>query len=123
MTTFVFPTPHTVRHAVFNRDGVDGMGNDAETWADPVDVKVIAYRASSEETLNGHTSRVVADVDMAIPPALTVSVRDRFTLAPPFNDPNDPEDKPYEVIGIEDANHGFHGWQPGSVVKLKRVTG
>ncbi|MGV0805806.1 hypothetical protein [Mycolicibacterium setense] len=99
------------------------MGNDTETWADPVDVKVISYQPAMVESLNGHTSRVVADVDMAVPPSLIVSVRDRFSLEPPYNNPDDPDDKPFEVVAIEDANHGFHGWKPGSVVKLKKVTG
>jgi hypothetical protein len=58
---------------------------------------------------------VVADVDMAIPADLKVTVRDRFTL------PGQAD--PYEVTAIEDANHGFHGWRPGSVVKLKKVSG
>jgi hypothetical protein len=110
-----FPTPHTVGHLVFDGDGQDNLGNDAEGWADSVDVKVIAYQASQVESLNGYTSRVVADVDMAIPPTLLVSIRDRFTLPG--------EDGTYEVTAIEDANHGFHGWRPGSVVKLKKVTG
>lgn len=110
-----FPTPHTVGHWVFDGDGEDSLGNDVETWADPVDVRVIAYQSSQVESLNGYTSRVVADVDMAIPATLTVTVRDRFTL-PGF-------DTPFEVIAIEDANHGPFGWRPGSVVKLKAVTG
>ena len=41
-------------------------------------------------------------------------LQDRFTL---------PDAGLYEVIGIDDHNYGFHQWPPGSVVKLKRVTG
>lgn len=110
-----FPTPHTVGHSVFTGTGENDLGNDEESWADSVDVKVIAYQASQSENINGYTSRVVADIDMAIPPDLVVSVRDRFIL-PDIEDP-------FEVIAIEDANHGFHSWTPGSVVKLKLVTG
>jgi hypothetical protein len=110
-----FPTPHTVGHAVFDGSGQDSLGNDAETWADPVDVKVIGYQPSMVESVNGYTSRIVSDVDMFTPPTLTVSVRDRFFL-PGVTDP-------YEVEAIEDYNHGFHGWTPGSVLKLKQVTG
>lgn len=110
-----FPTPHTVGHEVFTGASRDGMGNDIETWAQTVDVKVIAYQPSMVESLNGHTSRVVADVDMATPPTLAVSVRDRFIL------PGEPGK--FEVMAIDDANHGFQGWKPGSVIKLKRVTG
>lgn len=110
-----FPTPHTVGHEVFTGIGEDDLGNDVETWADPVDVKVIAYQTSQAESLTGYTSRNVTDVDMAVPADLVVSVRDRFVLPG--------EDKPFEVTAIEDANHGPFGWTPGSIVKLKRVTG
>lgn len=110
-----FPTPHTVTHLVFNGDGEDDLGNDTEGWANGVPVQVIAYQSTQAENINGYTSRVVADVDMAVPATLVVSVRDRFVLPG--------VDAPYEVTAIEDANHGFHGWTPGSVVKLKKVTG
>ncbi|CQD07268.1 bacteriophage protein [Mycolicibacterium conceptionense] len=110
-----FPTPHTVGHAVFTGIGEDDLGNDIETWADPVPVKVIAWQLSAVENINGYTSRVVADIDMAIPPDLVVSIQDRIVI------PGAP--KPFEVTAIEDANHGFHGWTPGSVLKLKAVTG
>lgn len=110
-----FPTPHTVGHSVFNGTGQDNLGNDVETWADPVDVAVIGWYSSLVEILAGYTSRTVADVDLLVPPGLTVSVRDRFVLPG--------EDGSYEVVAVEDYNHGFHGWQPGSVVKLKQVKG
>ncbi|HOY80571.1 MAG TPA: hypothetical protein PLB92_00390 [Rhodoglobus sp.] len=120
MTTF--PTPYTVIHKVFNGTGEDDLGNDAETWSDGVEVSVIAIQSGMVENVNGHTSRVVADVDMAVPPDLRVTVRDRFTLPYPFNDPDDVNDKPYEVVALEDGL-GFHGWRPGYVVKLRKVTG
>jgi len=110
-----FPTPHVVGHQVFNGIGEDDMGNDVETWATPVDVKVIAYQPSMVENVNGYTSRVVSDVDVAVPADLVVSVRDRFILPGVV--------KPFEVVAIEDANHGFHNWKPGTIVKLKQVTG
>lgn len=110
-----FPTPHTVTQLVFNGIGQDGLGNDVETWAAGIAVQVIAYQSSRAENVNGYTSRVVADVDMAVPATLVVSVRDRFVLPG--------EEGAFEVTAIEDANHGFHGWKPGSVVKLKKVTG
>ncbi|QDF19741.1 hypothetical protein QEH38_gp09 [Mycobacterium phage LilSpotty] len=118
-----FPTPYTVIHKVFNGVGEDELGNDVESWADGVEVQVIQLAPSMVESVAGYTSRVVADVDMSVPPELVVSVRDRFFLPLPFNNPDDPADKPYEVVALEDYNHGFHQWKPGSVVKLKRVTG
>lgn len=111
-----FPTPYTVGHAVFTGTGEDPVsGNDVKTWATPVDRKVIGWYASFLETLSGHASRVESDIDLLIPPTFNVSSQDRFTL-PGF-------EKPFEVVAVEDYNHGFHQWQPGSVVKLKRVSG
>lgn len=117
-----FPALVAVSHEVFDGVGEDALGNDVETWSDPVDVMVIGIQSGQAENLNGHTSRVVADVDMAVPPDLRVTVRDRFTLPYPFNDPDDENDKPYEVVGLEDGL-GFHGWRPGYVAKLNRVSG
>lgn len=98
---------------------IDELGNDDEGWGNPITVNVIAYQPSSVENINGYTSRVVSDVDMAIPPNLAVSVRDRFII------PDNIQFKggTFDVVAIEDANHGFHQWAPGSIVKLKRVTG
>jgi len=110
-----FPTPWTVQQEVFTETGVDDLGNDVETWAPATGVQVIAWQNSQVENVNGHTSRVVADLDMAVPASLTVSVRDRFTL------PGDAA--PYEVVAVEDANHGFHQWAPGYIVKLRKVSG
>lgn len=111
-----FPTPYTVIHEVFNGAGEDDLGNDTETWATGVEVAVIQLAPSMVESVAGYTSRVVADVDMSVPPELSVSVRDRFTLPEPFGGP-------FEVVALEDYNHGFHQWRPGSVVKLQKVTG
>lgn len=116
-----FPAIIPVQHSVFNGVGEDRMGNDVETWADPVEALVIGIQTGMTESLNGHTSRVIADVDMAVPPDMRVTVRDRFTLPYPFNDPG-VDDKPYEVVALEDGL-GFHGWRPGYVVKLNRVSG
>lgn len=110
-----FPARLTVQLAVFNGTGEDGLGNDAETWGRPENVQVIQCVPSSTESTNGHSSRVVSDVDLFVPPGFSVSMRDRFTI-PGFIGP-------LEVVAVEDHNHGFHGWTPGSVVKLKQVTG
>lgn len=110
-----FPTPHVVRHEVFTGTGVDSLGNDVETWAAPVDVSVIGWYSSLVEVLAGYTSRTVSDIDLLVPPGVVVSVRDRVFLPG--------EDHVYEVVAVEDYNHGFHGWTPGGVVKLKRVQG
>lgn len=109
-----FPTPWVVEHEAFEGWGIDDLGNDVLIWADPVNRNVIGWHASYLETLDGHTSQVDSDIDLLIPPTFTVTVQDRFTL---------PDAGSFDVVAIEDCNHGFHKWQPGSVVKLKRITG
>lgn len=112
-----FPTPNPVQQLAFTGGGQDILGNDIVGWAEPVQVHVICYQPSQVESVSGYTSRVQSDVDMAVPPWLPVSVRDRFVL-PGWGD------EPFEVAAVEDACHGFDPtFQPGSIVKLKRVTG
>ena len=112
-----FPTPWTIRQERFTGAGVDDLGNDAESWSAPVDVKAIAIQPSSVENINGYTSRVVADVDVAVPSGTAVSAQDRFTLPEAFGA------GVFEVAAIEDASHGFHQWPAGIIVKLRRVQG
>ncbi|MCG7610346.1 hypothetical protein [Mycobacterium sp. CnD-18-1] len=88
------------------------MGNDKPIFGTPVERKVIAVQPHLVETLEGHTSRVEADVDM-LTPKFPVSLIDQFDIA----------GETYETVGVEDFTMGFHGWAPGIVVQLKRVTG
>ncbi|MDF1902750.1 hypothetical protein PXH78_26945 [Mycolicibacterium smegmatis] len=67
------------------------------------------------ENTAGYTSRVVSDIDLLAGPDVSMTVRDRIYL------PGDAT--PYEIVEIQPYNNGFHQWQPGSVVKLKKVTG
>lgn len=110
-----FPTPFTVRRSAFSGTGIDDLGNDIETWSAPVSVAVIGWYSSLVENTNGYTSRVVADIDLLINSDVSFTVRDRVLL------PGDTT--PYEVVAIDSYNNGFHQWTPGSVVKLKKVTG
>jgi hypothetical protein len=112
-----FPTPWLVRQERFTGTGEDDLGNDVQTWANPVDIRAIAIQPSSVENVNGYTSRVVADVDVAVPAGTAVSAQDRFTLPASFGD------GAFEVVAVEDASYGFHQWPAGIIVKLKRVTG
>jgi hypothetical protein len=112
-----FPTPWLIRQEVFTGTGEDELGNDVQGWAAPADVRAIAIQPSSVENINGYSSRVVADVDVAVPSTVTVGVRDRFTLPDAFGA------GAFEVIAIEDASYGFHQWQAGIILKLRRVTG
>lgn len=109
-----FPTPFTVTQTPFiGMDTVaDAMGNDKPKFGTPVLRKVYGWRPRVVENRDGHTSRSVVDVDLAAP-QFAVTLLDRFSIA----------GEEYETVGIRDNNTGFHGWKPGMVVELKRVTG
>lgn len=125
----MFPKRYTVTHIPCTSMGEDAMGNDLPTFGDPVARKVYGWSASRTETRTeqssgggatietGFTSRDVAEIDLALPASVPVGLSDRFIL-----DPSD-TGRPYEVVAIRDNNHGFHGWRPGIVVGLKRVSG
>lgn len=90
----------------------DGMGSDVPTFGTPVSRKAYSFGTHRTENLDGHTSQDVAERDLEIPPA-TVNLMDRFTV----------DGTTYETVGIRDYTGGFHGWKPGIVVELKKVTG
>lgn len=110
--TSSMPTPHAVTHTPCTGVMQDGLGNDQPTFGSPVQRKAYAYARHRTEGTDGHTSRVIADMDLSMP-TVTVGLMDRFTV-------NGDE---FEVVGVRDNNGGFHGWKPGLVVELKRVTG
>jgi hypothetical protein len=71
---------------------------------------------ADQPKLAGH-DRVIVDVELFVPPGFTPAPGDLIDL------PSGPAGQ-FMVIGYpEDYNHGFHGWQPGSVVNLRRVEG
>ncbi len=107
-----FPTPFTVTHTPCTGVTQDGRGNDVPAYGTPVSREAIAYSPHRKEVTEGHTSRDIAEVDLALP-TTTVNLMDRFTL----------DGQVYEVVGVRDNNGGFHGWKPGVVAELKRVTG
>lgn len=88
------------------------LGNDVPAFGTPVSMKAYSYQPHRKETLDGHTSRDVAEVDLAIPP-LSVNLMSKFTIGTDT----------YEVVGVRDNGGGHHGWNPGVVVELKKVTG
>lgn len=119
----MFPTPYTVTYKPCTGVTEDDMGNDVAVLGDPVPRKVYGWgehraRKFAEFTnagTAGHTSREVADIDLAMPvPATPLNLLDQFTID---------DGPPYQVVGIRDNTHGFHGWRPGIVAELKRVKG
>lgn len=90
----------------------DSRGNDVPAYGSGVSKKAFSFSPHRAEDTEGHTSRDIAEVDLALP-TTTVNLMDQFTL----------DGQVYEVVGVRDNNGGFHGWKPGVVAELKRVTG
>lgn len=117
-----FPTPYEVTWYSFIAGQEDDLGNDSEDWSNPVQRKVIGWQAARSERVlpqyvteeTKFSGRSITDLDLLVPPEFSYSLRDRCGL---------PDGGLYEVIGGSDREHGFHGWQPGSVIKLKMVVG
>lgn len=108
----MLPATIPVVHVPFLGVTQDARGNDVPTFGAPVSLKAVSYQPHRVENTDGHTSQVVAEVDLAMP-TMVVDLMDRFVL----------NSLTYEVVGVRDNNGGFHGWKPGVVVELKRVTG
>lgn len=112
----MFPKPYKVRYWECVSFGEDAMGNDAPVYAEPVDRKVYGWTAHHRKDLDKtETARDIAQIDLSLPTGGPLHLLDRFLI------PGD--DEPYDVVGIRDSNSGFHGWRPGVVAELRRVTG
>jgi len=112
-----FPTPYTVAHQPYTGLAVDPLNNEVPAWDDTVMVKVIGWRLTQSQEMGDYTSRQVIDGVLLTPPGLEVHVRDRFTL------PERPGGMggTFEVVEVSDVGHGFHQWNPGGVVKLRKT--
>lgn len=109
-----FPALFTVDHYAWSADGVeDELGNDEGGWAaTPVTRPAISWSIGvTEEYASGTTE--VYDARLYCPPSWTGTVRDRVVIGGDL----------FEVVSIRVQDAGFHGWQPGSVMLLRRVSG
>ncbi len=119
-----FPTPYTVGYHARTNHGPDRF-RDQPTYSPPKDqpgtpVAVIQWSAakavSSGGQLMGH-DRLVSEVDLFAPPGFDPQPGDLIDL------PAGPAGQ-FEVAELpRDYTHGFHGWQPGTVIPLRRVEG
>ena len=99
-------------HTPYNGKTDDGLGNTVITYGDPVEVKVYTISPHVvEEGTATSTQTEVADLDVSMPKR-AVNLKDRFS----------DDDGTYEVVGVRDRTKGFHGWQPGIIVELQKVT-
>ncbi|AWH14410.1 head-tail adaptor [Mycobacterium phage TChen] len=108
-----FPTPYTVTRLPFTGESTyDSTGEEIPVWGDPVELPVYSIAPHLiEQGSTTVTETQVADVDVAMPKAL-VELKDRFEF----------DGDTYEVVGVQDWTRGFHGWAPGIVVELRKVT-
>lgn len=87
------------------------LGNTIRGFGDPVSVQVISIAPHTvEEGLTTTTETEVADLDVRMPKT-AVNLKDRFVV----------DGQDFEVIAVKDWTRGFHGWEPGIVVELRRV--
>lgn len=109
-----FPTPGTVGWQRFDGTSTDELGNVVGLWAAPVERSVIGWHDVAVETNSGegHAAQEKFDVELLAPPSFEPSTRDRIVL----------NGRVFEVVG-GDRGVGFHSWNPGRCIKLRRVEG
>lgn len=107
-----FPIAHTVTRKPYQGDTCDGLGNTIPGGYDPAEtVGVYAIAPHTAEFGSDTiTETQVVDVDVFMPKS-AVSLKDLFVI--------DGDD--YETVAVRDWTKGFHGWEPGIVVELRRV--
>lgn len=107
-----FPLRHTVTHIPCIGASHDMLGNTVPAFGDPVSREVYAVAPHIvEDGVGTSTEMEIADVDV-YGPKFPVTVKDRFVI----------DGETFEVIAVQDWTRGFHGWEPGIVVELRRVT-
>lgn len=120
-----FPTPYTVGHHARSTESGDRFRG-AATYTPPRDqpgtpVQVIQWGApdSASGARDGQQvpgyDRTIVDLELFVLPDFRPGRGDLIDL---------PGIGQFEVVGYpHDYTHGFHGWQPGNVVDLRRVEG
>lgn len=116
-----FPLRHTVGVHLMTTSGVDAHRNPVKTYTPPLDqpgtpVKVYGWSvpSTSEPLIPGH-DRVIADIQLLIPPGFPAGPSSVIDL---------PSAGQYQVIGEQqDYTTGPFGFRPGSVLNLRRITG
>ena len=106
-----FQTPFALTRKPYVGDTYNADGIAIPSFGAPVAVPVISISPHVEEKgSDTATETVVADLDVFMP-KVAVKLKDRFVV----------DDDDHDVVGIKDWTKGFHGWQPGIVVELRRV--
>jgi len=108
----LFPAQYTVTRVPYTGDTQDSLGNTIPGFGTPEVVSVYSIAPHTVEqgsATSTETSQVDVDVYM---PKTSMNVKDRIVE----------DGQGYEVVGVQDWTKGFHGWKPGIVVELRRVT-
>jgi hypothetical protein len=106
------PAPYEVGHKAFLGYTNDPLGNSQPTWDAPESVPVYAIEPHEvDEGMGTLVEQEIADLDILMP-KIPMSLKDRVCV--------DGED--YEVVGVDDWTFGHHGWRPGIVVAVKKVS-
>lgn len=75
---------YTIGHRVYTPDATDDLGNDVETWEDPVDLKVysISPSASLADREPSEPSRdaVITSYTVLVPRGTTLDPHDRYVI-------------------------------------------
>lgn len=107
-----FPLRHTLTHTPYTGDTEDALGNTVPGYGTSVQRKAFAIQPHTvEQGSTTLTQTQVADLDVFMPET-AVSLKDRFEIG----------GDSFEVVGVQDWTKGFHGWEPGIVVELQKVT-
>lgn len=107
-----FPTPYTLSRKPFT-GSTDSLGNTTASFGATVSVPVIAIAPHTVEQGSATLAETeVADLDVFAPAGTAVGLKDVFVV----------DGKDHEVVGVQDWTKGFHGWAPGIVIELRRVS-
>lgn len=107
-----FPTPYTVTHLPAGAATEDADGNTVDAFGSGTDLPAIAISPHVDETRTNTTYLDTWDVDVFMPKAV-IDTEDRMVVL----------GVTYDVVKVADWTHGFHGWQPGIVVGLRKWEG
>lgn len=110
----MIPAPFTVQLSKWSYGPKDKYGERQKVWASPVDRSVYGWAppGPDDELISANRDAVVHDLDLYDPDDSAYSPDDLVTI-------NGDE---YRVAGgARNYDHGPFGFQPGGVVRLKRV--
>lgn len=119
-----FPTPWTVWIHRYDGTARNAHNNPVKAYVPPRGVTgdpvlVIQWESAISEP---SVDQTVDRVTLYIPPVLRSPDGVEVALPKPTDLIDLPGGRQYEVTGVRDCTHGFHGWAPGYTIDLQRAT-